>query len=58
MSDSPDFKSTRMSKNQMTRTYLVTCSKADLELFPTTGSFGNTIAKAMDQSAGCLSRTY
>ena len=49
MSDSPDFKSARMSKKQMRRNYLVTYSRADLELFPTRASFGNAIAEAFNK---------
>ena len=37
-----------MKKNQIRRTYLITCSRADLELFPNRESFGLAIAEVFD----------
>ena len=37
-----------MKKNQMRRTYLITYSRTDLELFPTWESCGLAIAEAFD----------
>ena len=48
MEISPKFQSTQMKKNRMRRTFLITYSCADLELFPTWESFGLTIAEAFD----------
>ena len=48
MANSPEFESTQMKKNQMCRTYLITYSRADLELFPNRESFGLAIAEAFD----------
>ena len=58
MSDSPEFKSTRMSKNEMRRTYLVTYSTVDLELFPTTASFGNATVEAFNKGTGKFKAQY
>lgn len=58
MSDSPEFKSTRMSKKQMRRTYLVTYSTVDLELFPTTASFGNATVEAFNKGTGKFKAQY
>ena len=45
MANSPELQSTQMEKNQMRRTYLITYSCADLELFPTRESFALAIAE-------------
>ena len=58
ISDSPDFRLTQMSKNQMRKTYLVTYRGPDLELFPTSASFGNAIAEVSNKGTGKVKVQY
>ncbi len=58
MSDSDDFQLSQMKKNQMRRAYLITYSRADLQLFPTRESFGRAIADAFSEGAGKVAVEY
>ena len=58
MANSPEFQSTQMKKNQMGRTYLITYSRADRELFPTQESFGLAIAEASDSGTRKVKVVY
>ena len=58
MANSPEFQSTQIKKNQMRRTYFITYSRADMELFPTRESFGLAIAEAFDSSTSKVKVVY
>ena len=58
MSDSSDFKSTQVSTKQTCRSYLVTYSQADLQLFPTRASFGSAVGEAFNTGSGKVKVDY
>ena len=58
MSNSQEFQSTEVKKNQMDMTYLITYSRADLELFPTRESFGLATAEAFDSGTSKVKVVY
>eukprot|EP00795_Rhopilema_esculentum_P010104 gene10104-18760_t len=50
--DSGDFQTQNLPSRVVRRTYLVTYSQANLEIFPTRESFGKAIAEAFDRESG------
>ena len=58
MSDNEDFQSTQLSVKKMRRTYLVTYSQANRELFPSRESFGHAVAEAFDSGSGKVTVEY
>lgn len=58
MSDTEDFKSTQLSVKKMRRTYLITYSQANRELFPTRESFGRAIAEAFNSGSSKVKVDY
>ena len=58
LSKNEKFQSTQIKKNQMRRTYLITYSRADLELFPTRELFGLAIAEAFDSGTSKVKVAY
>ena len=58
MSDSEDFKSTHLSTKQIRRSYLVTYSQADFQLFPTREYFGSAVVEAFNAGSAKVKVDY